>query len=326
MHNNIPREIYAEYFGNALTAVHSVPGGITNKTYLIQTNKNQQYILQQLHPIFTSSAIEDFRKVSQHLKSNNWEIQEIVTSKHGKYALYDTRSNLWRLTTHIAADNPNTIEIENQQLVAVGQLLATLHNVLKRLHYQPQFRIPHFHEANYYAKRLSEVVSHLPNSTIQTLAVNVLLAYSSLPKMPIAERQLIHGDPSTNNILYRNGMPFTYIDFDTLMIGTIWIDIGDLLRSLSGDISQTIPQFSYGRIQLIINGYYEKAAPKIPIETFFDHSLLAMRHITLELTMRFLIDIVDDAYFSWDGTQFASRSDNNLARAHAQWEIYHQSL
>ncbi|HTE21552.1 MAG TPA: phosphotransferase [Candidatus Limnocylindria bacterium] len=120
-----------------------------------------------------------------------------------------------------------------------------LHDTLARLEYQPKTVLPHFHDTAFYMRRLAHLVSNLPSPKAERLANSTLRAYRELPELDTTRTQLIHGDPRTNNILFKRGTPYAYIDFDTLMYGTIWSDIGDLLRALSGDNTQTVAAFSY---------------------------------------------------------------------------------
>ena len=41
--------------------------------------------------------------------------------------------------------------------------------------------------------------------------------------------------------------------------------------------------------------------------------------ISLELTVRFLADALNESYFGWDKNAYASASEHNLERARGQW-------
>ena len=43
--------------------------------------------------------------------------------------------------------------------------------------------------------------------------------------------------------------------------------------------------------------------------------------IATELSIRFLVDALEEKYFGWDSDKYASRGDHNLARAKGQWAL-----
>ena len=49
--------------------------------------------------------------------------------------------------------------------------------------------------------------------------------------------------------------------------------------------------------------------------------LRATKQITLELTARFLIDVVHDAYFGFDAARYSHRRAHNVARARGQYHL-----
>lgn len=213
------------------------------------------------------------------------------------------------------------------QLHEVGALLARLHIDLHKLNYQPRFTLKHFHDTAFYRQALAKVHTALPTPKLRELSKSCLMAYAELRELPPAEPQLIHGDPRTTNILFRDKHPVCYIDFDALMYHSPWTDIGDLLRSINGSNNQITALFSIKRTAALMQGYYSINSSIAPtFQVCMERALCSMRLISIELAMRFLTDVVKDIYFDWDTELFANRRDNNIARAQAQWNIYESSM
>lgn len=315
-----PQEIRNAYYPEGIEQETVLTGGIVNTTLLVTDANGRPSILQRLSPIFDKTMSEDFDIVSEHLHSEGWEVAKAIKSTQGQSYVPDASGNLWRSFTFIESDSVIPA-VTTESSVALSGLLGSLHNSLVKLDYTPRFALPHYRETTYYADRLEAHLSQLPNTDVQNIgqqAIN-LTKKQAIPQEPT---QLIHGDPKMTNALYRNGAPFTFIDFDTLMKANPLVDVGDMLRSITGKMVRNNPNFSAHEIEPIIETYYEKAKPAVAEKNFIKQALNAGQVIALELGMRFLIDAVEDTYFDWDMEQFETRSAHNIARAKAQWQIF----
>jgi Ser/Thr protein kinase RdoA (MazF antagonist) len=306
-------------YGLSDCKIQQIEGGVTNVTYLVTASDGRQYIAQRLNPIFTAQTVNDYVNVSRELMGMGWDLQQIVPTLTEQTCVVN-QNELWRLATYIPSD-PTPKHRSVDTLYDVGSLLAKLHKSLALCSYIPKYTIPHCHDTDYFIHTLEGVVEQLSGEH-QGLARKVLDAYPTLDPRPNTSTQLIHGDPRTTNILYRNSIPYTYIDFDMLMVSTIWVDLGDLLRAVSGDDTQSIAQFDPTYVNAVIAGYAESLGPSELPNDFHRFSMNAMRTICLELASRFLIDIVHDDHFGWDNSLYVNRGEHNFARAKAQYEIY----
>jgi len=316
-------EILREHYGLSDCEVSHIEGGVTNTTYLVTSSDGTQYIVQKLNQIFTNETVIDYQKLSKDLIAQGWDLQQLIPTIDGRVCVAD-QQEIWRLLTYIPAD-PVSDHTSVDLMHGAGSLLARLHRSLAMSAHVPVYTIPHCHDTPYLLHTLDELSEQLVGESHE-LAEQVLSAYRTLDPLPSAPKQLIHGDPRTTNILFRNGKPYTYIDFDMVMIGTVWVDIGDLLRAACGDTTQTHAQYNSEYIDAIIDGYATAAGLTGSPDLFHSIAMNAMRTIALELAARFLIDIVYDDHFGWDGSLFVSRSEHNLARAQAQCQIYVHSM
>lgn len=263
--------------------------------------------------------MKDFGLISQKLIALGWNVPALLKEKEN-FNFVKKGKDMWRLYPFISGYI--VTELKNINYVSVGELLAKFHQDLKKINYHPCFFIPHFHDTKFFINGLKKVVKYLEDAKLIAIANEIMEIYGKIENISLKGIQLIHGDPRIENYLFDNqGNAFSIIDFDTFMFGSIFIDIGDLLRSINLVENQTVLKFSESRIKEVLGGYLHKNK-NVKKETFIVDALNGMRQITLELCSRFLIDIVEDRYFGWDSNKYNSRSENNIIRALVQWDLF----
>lgn len=314
-----PSEIITAYYPKGIQQEKILAGGIVNTTLLITDFAGNRSILQRLSSIFDDTMAEDFDVVSSHLRNEGWEVAGAIKSSSGLSYVPDSEGSLWRSFTFIESDGVIPVADLNSN-VALGALLGTLHASLAKLEYTPRFSLPHFHETAFYANKLELLLPELDMS-IRELAVK-LIEISRNQTISQDSLQLIHGDPKMANALYRDGAPFTFIDFDTLMKANPLVDVGDMISSITGKILVKNSDFDIREILPVVEAYYDKARLAVSKEKFIEQTINAAQVIAIELGIRFLIDTVEDSYFDWDEDRFKTRRDHNVARAKGQWRIY----
>jgi len=82
------------------------------------------------------------------------------------------------------------------------------------------------------------------------------------------------------------------------------------------------PCFNLENTQKLLQGYLSQA--DIDETFFYENALIAFKQITLELCCRFLIDVIENQYFSWNSEKYRSRQAHNIARALAHFELYQE--
>lgn len=315
----VPVEV-AEAFSISPERAIKLGGGLVNLTFAVESSDNR-LALQRLSPGTPESAIKDFAVYTNHLRSAGWTVPAIRQTTAGQAFAYDRHGGLWRGMDYLECDDHIPSSPLSQHLLEdTGSLLARWHQTMSDLDYQPCYQIPHMHDTSYHIERLQENLSSLPDRC-KILADRTLSTYASLDSIPVDSRQLIHGDPKLANMLFKDSRPFTMIDFDTVMYGPIWYDIGDLLRSIvKSDLSKlaSAPE----TVRTVAESYLRASDSDQRPAEFIGKAVLAARHISLELTARYLNDIVEEDYFTWDEAAFESRADNHLSRAHDQWKVY----
>lgn len=316
----VPSEIITCFYGDGQPNLEILNGGIVNSTLCVTDAKGEKSILQRLSPIFDASMATDFDVVSRHLRLEGWEVALDLKTLDGKSYVNDNAGNLWRAFTFIESDGvvPAAGPEAN---VALSGLLGALHNSLSRIDYKPRFALPHFHETTFYANKLEGLLPDLKEPQVKALGATCI-ALSREKTISPEPSQLIHGDPKMANALYRDGKPFTFVDFDTLMCANPLVDVGDMLRSITSKSIGKDSPFNIKNIDPIIQSYYQQAKPQANEAEFIRQAYNAGQVIALELGIRYLADAVEDTYFDWDRSQFASRREHNIARVQTQWQTY----
>lgn len=306
-----------------LVSVEEISVGICNKTYKIGF-KNNFFILQRLNRIFTNEKlIKDYVFIASGMKRLDWKIPLLLKNKNGKQFFLDAERNIWRIYTFI----PGKISDELSKLnyFSIGSILAKFHSDLSKIRYRPTFSIQYFHDFNFIIQKLEKTYKKIKNDKLKNIAVEILNLYKKeKDAFDLGNRrQLIHGDSRIENFLFKNsGDAFSLIDLDTFMMGSIYVDIGDLVRSINLSENQTVLNFSKDKIKIILEGYLSEE--KIDRNVFLANALSGLRRITIELCTRFIIDTVEDCYFGWDESKYKSRKENNIARVAAHWNLFNK--
>lgn len=316
----LPQEVYEAYGIDTAAQVSPLEGGQVNRTLLV-TDNDRQIILQELADMFHASICEDSRILSAHLLRAGWEAPVVRPAADGNTLFTDTTGHRWRSFSFIASDGSKPTVYTPALMEAFGRLLGHWHHTAASLDYRPRFSLPHFHDTSYYAQRLAHHLSALPDEPIRSTARELLRAYRRLPGLPAADPQLIHGDPKLDNMLFRDGIPFTLIDFDTVMHGSPWIDVGDLLRSVTGKRLAAGQPMTKETLLPFVRAYHAAMSPKEPVERSFRSAVTATGLIALELGMRYLCDVLEEDYFHWEPGPYRSRRDHHYDRARLQLQV-----
>lgn len=314
----LPQPVQEAYEIGEQDAISQLSGGQVNETFLVE-GPERIFILRKLAPVLGASTIHTTCVVGNHLAAAGWEAPEILPTVGGDTYAQDEFGLLWHSMAHIPSDGVPSSNYDGNLALKAGEILARWHNTVKTLDYTPD-SLPHFHDTDYIAKKLQSE-SPLLHPEIRYLAESFLADYRRQVEQPYDEAQIIHGDPKLDNMLYRKGEPFTFIDFDCIMRGSAWTDVGDFLRSLSGKLIG-VGKNSEGVISSFTQGYLEVSDSKLDPDEATFYALQATRRIACELGMRYLSDSVDGQYyFTWDKTSYASRDEALHDKARMQYKI-----
>ncbi len=281
-----------------------------NQTFEVMSRNYERFIVQRMHPAFNEQTLEDQDVVCKHLQMAGFNAPSLICRWK------DKEDRLWKVTKLIKHDK--SIGQTTQTVTLASRYLSEIHTNLKELIYIPRPAIQGFHDTTAIMNKLA---AHIDNAAVYGIdnETDFVLQQNRRVSLPHESPSIIHGDPKWNNFLFDScdGSVFVsaLIDWDTVMIGNPYMDIGDMIRSLC---KKPDGSFDHDRFKIIANSYREG------IE-FCEQALVAAKVITLELTARFLIDVIDDTYFDFDRSKFSTRRDSNIAAAR-KYISYYRSM
>lgn len=309
-------QVWSEYDLEEISDIKSISGGLINETYQIINNKDTVYILQKLQRIFDQNLMADIQVIAEHLEKKKWKCPKPLRTKEEE-VFVRLDSEIWRTYEYIPGNDFSSISIGKKFYFEVGEKLSLLHKDLASLIYTPLHKLEGFHNKDFYLQKALKIEKELYPIELQAIFEELIDNLQEYSRVLEYHCQLIHGDPRVENILFSsNGNPSTFIDYDTFMVGSVYIDIGDCLRSLM--LLKDNRAFSY-RLQEFISGY-SVGNPERNIE--YIDALSALKYVTLELSLRFLIDSVEQNYFFWNREQYKTAADHNEVRAIRHWDLF----
>ncbi len=317
-----PRSILGRFPIPPPVGVQRFGTGLINPTYWVRT-KERHFVLQRLHEIVSTEAVEDMRVVTEYLAERGMRVPNLMRAKDGQIVVRDDAGGRWRLYPLIPGRIFDALE-SNETAVEAGQIVGEMHRHLLNLSFEPQGSIEHFHDTVYVLDKLRGMVAKLPEE-VRDIAEDAL---TTVPGLILTEdtarerKQVIHGDLKISNILFDEaGRAVGIIDFDTIMRHFRAIDLGDGLRSWCNRTSEQDPHatFDAGIFHAAMTGYEQGWGAPVREEEkrIF---LRATLQITYELAARSLIDIVCDHYFGYR-KPYTSRRAANIARAMGQFHL-----
>src|SRR6266852_8533061 len=313
-------EVMVQHFSlPTIRTVTPVGRGLLHATYKVVT-VGGDFIVQRLHAAIPDSAIDDMRMVTAYLVSCGMQVPSLVPALDRRPFARDASGGRWRvypcLPGYVVESLPDPAMARE-----AGRLVGLLHKHLAAFDYLPQGSIPHFHDTDFVLTELQNVHPRLPDE-VRGIADDIL---ATLPPLIVADepQQLIHGDLKISNLIFDDlGHAVGLIDFDTILRHARAIDLGDAFRSWCNRTAEDDPDatFDVAFFEAAAFGYAQGFGVPPSPETRTRH-LRATKQITLELAVRFLIDVVRDAYFGFDAARYPNRRAHNVARARGQYHL-----
>ena len=313
----------AERFAAGVEAVRPFGGGHINETFLVAGGAGE-LVLQRLNPAvfpdpdgLTANILAVYRHVGGNL------MPEPVPTVDGRWLLQDG-SGLWRAWRRVAGAAP--VAVSTPPVAgAAGRLLGRFHLGVADLDPVALAEtLPGFHDPGRRLAALRAAVAADPRGRAAGVAEEIAAAEAGEPLVALAAelsarvpRRACHFDAKLDNVLFSpSGEAVCLVDFDTLMPGAWFWDVGDLLRSASSPAAEDDPAAEVvpALYQAVLDGYRAGLGDAVPAESeALDH---AGAIVTYEQAVRFLTDwIAGDVYYR------ISRPDQNLDRARAQFRL-----
>jgi Ser/Thr protein kinase RdoA (MazF antagonist) len=307
--------------------VSPVAIGLINRTFRVEAKSGVSYILQRVNPIFTPRVHEDIEAVTAHLEKNGMRTPRLVRSKDG--GLYvEHEGAVWRVLTFIEGLTHERLSSPEQAHEA-GILLARFHRGVSDLSHDFKNRRLGVHDTPKHLASLERALEehrdrHARFDVLAPLGSEILHLSRALPSLPFVEDRIVHGDPKISNLLFdaTSGRGVAVVDLDTLAKMPLPLELGDAFRSWSnpsGEDHRTV-RFSLDLFRAAVDGYAREASGFIE-DVEWRSIVGATLTIIVELASRFAADSLNESYFGWDASRYATRSEHNEVRARGQLSL-----
>ena len=322
------------YQGSQGADVEVISGGLFNESFLCRFGA-LCYVLQHVSPIFDPAMHANIVAVTEHLATHDIETPHLIPTADGKpYALIDD-IGCWRLLTHIDGivhhKLPGPVHAE-----AAAELVGRFHAALDDLtHTFIGTRLGVHDTAKHIATletALEEHIGHRLHTRVKVVANRLLEAAAQLLPLDDQPTRICHGDLKISNVMFHKNSERPrarcLIDLDTLGPMSLAHELGDAWRSWCNPFREDDAEaatFDLSVFEASWRGYRvgigkpSSAAQRLAL-------LSGPEWISLELACRFAADALNETYFGWDQTRFASAGEHNLVRAQGQWALHRATV
>ena len=287
----------------------------------------ETFILQRLSPFFREDEALglNWRRVAESLaeRAAPGLVPPIFPDRLGRWLALRPGRGAWRLTGfkpgRPVAKNPAGAR-------SAARVLGGLHRLLNRPAPIPVLPLPEGEFTNRRLASLEELEAwpdryrgHPHWSDLRPLWEKLAAAARDLPFHPgfldvfRLEEVVVHGDPKADNFLAdETGAVSAVLDWDTVGLGHVLAEVGEMLRSF-GAAAETGEDLASA--SAVVEGYAETGLAL----TEADVALLpaVWRALALNLGRRYLADALAEAYFLWDSENHPSLYEQNRGRGAA---------
>ena len=319
----------AERFAGPVAAVRPFGRGHINDTFLAETASGDLVLQRVNTAVFPDPDAVMANIIAVHGHGQGRLMPEPVATPDGKWLVFEGPRS-WRAWRRSPGAPLTAAEASLAALSDAGALLGRFHALLAGLDPAGLTEtLPRFHDPVRRLADLRAAIAADPCGRVATVGEEIETALAAEPLVEVAAaltarvpRRVAHFDAKLDNVLFAGERAVCLVDFDTVMPGAWFWDIGDLLRSGATtaaedecDLDRVV--VSPERHRAILDGYrtaLAEAAVAEPAE--FEAAEVAGALVTYEQAVRFLTDwIGGDVYYR------ISRPHHNLDRARAQLRL-----
>ncbi len=291
-------DICRRFFKSEISNVIPLGGGHINDTYLVET-EDGRYICQRISRDMDTAKLEyNYCLYSKACDEYGLAYPSLLKTYEGDFFVVDPSGDSWRVYPMIDGDIL-TPPVREEMLKVCGTGLAKLHEALWTIAEKPKANYPHLHDLNYYYDLYKKVLGSddlCEENRDKTLEELIETRYAEMPYYMAEPKYVIHGDAKLANIIFEDGQVKGFIDFDTIMMGSVTEDVADCIRSAcvkDGVIDND------GAAHLT-EGYLS-AAPKDMADEVRENLSAAVGKICFELGLRYYTDVLSE------GTTFTEK-------------------
>lgn len=327
-----------------IKGIQALQSGLINRTYLVETNGPDNYILQQInHHVFTNVELlqHNIECVTRHIRAKliargepdiERKVLHFLPTTEGKTYHFDG-THYWRTCVYIR-DSYTQTKVTPDTAYLVGLKFGEFEAMLADLPEKLEETIPDFHNMEFRMQQLREairtdqagrkgkvqdLIDALERDADDMCAAERLYRAGKLPK------RICHCDTKVSNMLFdAEGKVLCIIDLDTVMPSFVFSDFGDFLRTAASTAAEDEPDtekihFNMNIFRTFTRGYLESASAFLtPLE--IEMLPYAVRLFPYMQAVRFLTDYLNgDTYYQ------TAYPEHNYVRTRAQYKLYQET-
>lgn len=297
--------------------------GLVNLTLKLTTRDGHCFALQRLHPVFGPGVNHNIEAVCAHLAARGLLTPRLLRTRDDALAV-EYEGARWRVMSWVEGRAFDFLS-SPAQAEAAGALLARFHAALADFPHALRVERPPVHDFARHRARLAAALAaggqHRLHADVMTATNAIEDLRKAHPAPAATPPRLVHGDPKISNLLFdaRGEHALCLVDLDTLAPMPLPLELGDALRSWCNPRREDDPEarFELPLFAAALSGYGRAARGFITPQEIAA-IVPATLDIHLELAVRFLVDALEENYFGWDASRYATRGAHNLARAGGQ--------
>ena len=281
------REACEKFLQENIVSIKALDGGNINDTYLVEA-ETSKYICQRVRKKMNVEVLEhNYRLYADACGCANWSYPVWIKTSDDRYFYTDMSGDHWRMYPYLVGtilEQP----LSKEQLFECGVGLAKMHAILQTLTEKPKAVYPEHHDLKaYYARYLKVLESDAPKADQRDSRIEARIDadMQRFLALKLDKTRVIHGDPKLANILFQDGKVWAFIDYDTVMQGSLLEDLADCIRSCC---------MSEGKVDLEAMGFIADGYRSYPAKLLTDeeYDLLpdVIQKLCFELGLRYYTD------------------------------------
>lgn len=328
-------KVVSDFLGTV--AIHDVvvlQSGLINSTYKVETSKGD-FVLQKMNQtVFPKihALLNNKIKITQYLQEISFPTITFLSTQKGLFYTQEGE-DIWQLSVYVSSTVKEKIESPIMAEKA-GIFLAQFHKALLDFPIaELEYTLTDFHNTpkryNDFKDKVTRASKErLFNASEEIEKLNQYYAKVAPVALAIQEGviplRVVHNDTKIGNMLFdEKGNINCIIDYDTIMPGSIFHDVGDALRSGTNTATEeekdlTKVNFDAKIYESFMKGYTAEALSFMTAKEA-EAIYLSLPLLLFEQACRFLADYLDnDRYYT------TSYEQQNLLRAKTQIHLLAQ--